>query len=64
MVASATAALVWGAVPVFAESIPKAYCLDPASIRARITKRTRAIVAVDISATPQPSTTYANRPRP
>jgi dTDP-4-amino-4,6-dideoxygalactose transaminase len=48
MVASATAALVWGAIPVFADIHPETFCLDPASVRAHITPRTRAIVAVDI----------------
>jgi dTDP-4-amino-4,6-dideoxygalactose transaminase len=48
MAASATAALVYGAIPVFADIDPEIFCLDPASIRARITPRTKAIIAVDI----------------
>lgn len=48
MVASATAAVAWGAIPVFADIHPDTFCIDPASIRARMTPRTRAIVAVDI----------------
>jgi perosamine synthetase len=48
MVASATAALVWGGIPVFADIHPETFCLDPKSVRALITPRTRAIIAVDI----------------
>jgi dTDP-4-amino-4,6-dideoxygalactose transaminase len=48
MSASATAALVYGAIPVFADIDPETFCLSPASIRQRIMPRTRAIIAVDI----------------
>ena len=48
MSASATAAIVYGAVPVFADIDPDTFCLDPASVRARITDRTRAIIGVDL----------------
>lgn len=48
MAASATAALVYGAIPVFADIDPEIFCLDPKSIRQRITPRTKAIIAVDI----------------
>lgn len=48
MSASASAALVYGGIPVFADIDPNTFCLDPASIRRRISPRTRAIVAVDI----------------
>lgn len=48
MSASATAALVYGGVPVFADIDPETFCLDPASVEARITPRTRAIIAVDL----------------
>lgn len=48
MAASATAALVYGAIPVFADIDPEIFCLDPNSIRERITPRTKAIIAVDI----------------
>jgi perosamine synthetase len=48
MSASATCALVHGAVPVFADIDPDTFCIDPASVRERITARTKAIVAVDI----------------
>ena len=48
MTASATAALVYGAVPVFADIDPEIFCLSPDSIRERITPSTKAIVVVDI----------------
>jgi perosamine synthetase len=48
MTASAVCALVHGAIPVFADIEPETFCLDPESVRARITPRTKAIVAVDI----------------
>jgi dTDP-4-amino-4,6-dideoxygalactose transaminase len=54
MSASATAALVYGAIPVFADIDPGTFCLDPESIRQRITPLTRAIVAVDIFGHPAP----------
>ena len=52
MSASATCALVNGAVPVFADVEPETFGLDPASVRARITPRTKAIVVVDIFGCP------------
>ncbi len=52
MSASATAALVYGAIPVFADIEPDYFCLDPASVEARITERTKAIVVVDIFGLP------------
>ncbi|MCW8970755.1 MAG: DegT/DnrJ/EryC1/StrS family aminotransferase, partial [Rhodospirillales bacterium] len=48
MSASAVAPLIFNAVPVFADIDPKTYCLDPESIRARITPRTKAILVVHI----------------
>jgi dTDP-4-amino-4,6-dideoxygalactose transaminase len=48
MVASATCPLPWGGIPVFADIDPHTYCLDPASVEARITPRTRAIVLVHL----------------
>jgi len=48
MSASATCAIAYGGVPVFADIDPNTYCLDPASIAARITPRTKAIVIVHI----------------
>lgn len=47
--ASANCALYCGARPVFADINPKTYNIDPASIRAHITERTKAVVAVDFT---------------
>ncbi len=48
MCASATAILMNGAVPVFADIDEKTFCIDPASVRKCITPRTKAIMAVNI----------------
>jgi len=48
MSASATAAVVYGGVPVFADIDPETFCISPATIAPRITPRTRAIIVVDI----------------
>lgn len=48
MTASAVAPLVYGGVPVFADIDPDSFCLDPKSIRERITSRTKAIIVVHI----------------
>lgn len=45
--ASANCALYCGAKPVFADVDDKTYSIDPQSIEAHITDRTRAVVAVD-----------------
>ncbi len=55
MSASATSAIVFNAVPVFADIEPDYFCLDPASIERRITERTKAIVVVDIFGQPHDS---------
>ncbi|MBQ8945895.1 MAG: UDP-4-amino-4,6-dideoxy-N-acetyl-beta-L-altrosamine transaminase [Lachnospiraceae bacterium] len=47
--ASANCALYVGARPVFADVDPKTYNIDPESIEAHITDRTKAIVAVDFT---------------
>ena len=47
--ASANCALYCGARPVFADINPDTYNISPASIRAHITPRTRAVVAVDFT---------------
>jgi dTDP-4-amino-4,6-dideoxygalactose transaminase len=52
MSASATAVIAYHAVPVFADIEPDTFCLDPASVRARLTPRTKAIVAVDLFGQP------------
>jgi dTDP-4-amino-4,6-dideoxygalactose transaminase len=46
-VASANCAAYEGATPVFADVDPQTLLIDPASVAARITERTEAIVVVD-----------------
>tara|TARA_B100000963_G_scaffold251763_1_gene220560 strand:+ start:427 stop:1707 length:1281 start_codon:yes stop_codon:yes gene_type:complete len=48
MCACAIAILNWNAIPVFADIDPDTYCIDPLSIEANITPKTKAIMAVDI----------------
>lgn len=48
MSASATAPLVYGGIPVFADILQNTYMLDPRSIEARITPKTRAIIVVNL----------------
>ncbi len=45
---SATAALFYGAIPIFADLDPDNFCLDPKSIESRITERTKAIIVVHL----------------
>jgi len=52
MVASATAAVVYNAVPVFADIDPRTFNMSPESIAAAITPRTKAIVVVHIFGQP------------
>jgi len=52
MSASATAAIIYGGVPVFADIEEKYFCLDPRSVEERITQRTKAIIVVDIFGQP------------
>lgn len=47
--ASANCILYCGAVPVFADINPETYNIDPESIRAHITEKTKAVIAVDFS---------------
>ena len=47
--ASANCVLYCGGSPVFADINPKTYNIDPASIRAHITEKTKAVVAVDFT---------------
>lgn len=56
MSASAVAPLFYGAVPVFADVEPEGFCLDPASVEACITPRTRAILVVDLFGHPYDAT--------
>ncbi len=48
MSASAIAPLIYGGIPVFADIDPLTFCMDPKSIEARITSRTKAILVVHI----------------
>jgi len=48
MSASATAALIYGAIPVFADIDPEIFCITPESIKKCITPYTKAIIVVDI----------------
>jgi perosamine synthetase len=50
--ASANAALYEGATPVFADVEPDTLLIDPASVQAHISPRTKAIVAVDYAGQP------------
>jgi perosamine synthetase len=52
MSASATAPLIYNAIPVFADVEPDYFCLDIKSIENRITERTRTIIVVDIMGQP------------
>ncbi len=48
MCASATAIVHWNCIPVFADIDPETYNIDPTSIEKKITKKTKAIMTVDI----------------
>jgi dTDP-4-amino-4,6-dideoxygalactose transaminase len=50
--ASATAFLPWGSDSVFVEVKPDTFCIDPVDAAAKITPRTRAIVAVHLGGSP------------
>jgi perosamine synthetase len=48
MSASATAAVVYGGIPVFADIDPEIFCISADTIKPCLTPRTKAIVVVDI----------------
>jgi perosamine synthetase len=48
MTASATAALIYGAIPVFADIDREIFCITPESIKKCVTPYTKAIIVVDI----------------
>lgn len=50
----AEAALLAGAVPVFADIDPETYCLDPAAVEAVVSPRTAAVVVVHRFGLPAP----------
>lgn len=52
MSCSATAPLIWNAVPRFADIEVDYYCLDPTSVALSLTQRTKAIIAVDLFGQP------------
>ena len=52
MTCSASIPLHFGAKPIFADIEPEYYCLDPKSIESKITRYTKAIIAVDIFGQP------------
>lgn len=49
MCASATSILHWNAIPVFADIDPETFCLDPKSVEKSISKKTKAILSIDIA---------------
>lgn len=51
-IATAAAALLAGALPVFADIDPETYELDPAAVEAAVTPQTRAIIPVHIAGCP------------
>lgn len=52
MCASATAPLIYNAIPVFADIEYEYYCLAPEDVEHKITDRTKAIIVVDILGQP------------
>ncbi|MEA2091818.1 MAG: aminotransferase class I/II-fold pyridoxal phosphate-dependent enzyme, partial [Campylobacterota bacterium] len=48
MSASATAILLYGGIPVFADVESEYFCIDPKSVEEKITPKTKAIMAIDI----------------
>jgi dTDP-4-amino-4,6-dideoxygalactose transaminase len=51
-VATASAVLFVGALPVLVDVLPDTYCIDPAKVEAAITPRTKAIIAVHMGGHP------------
>jgi perosamine synthetase len=52
MTCSATAPMICGATPVFADVEPDYFCLDYESVKSKITERTKAIIVVDLFGQP------------
>lgn len=50
--ASANCVLYCGGIPVFADIDPRTWNVDPASIREKVTERTKAVIAVDFGGVP------------
>jgi dTDP-4-amino-4,6-dideoxygalactose transaminase len=51
-IATASAVLFTGAVPVLVDVTPDTFCIDPASVEAAITPRTKAVIAVHMGGHP------------
>ena len=60
--ATAGAAALAGATPVFADIDPAAFCLDPAPVAATITPRTAAVIPVHLYGQPAPMDAIVPRP--
>ena len=54
MSATAITPLFWGGIPVFADIEDETFCLDPESVKAAISPRTKAIVVVNLFGHPGP----------
>jgi len=52
MTCSATAPMIFGATPVFADIEKDYYCLDPDSVESKITDKTKAIIVVSLFGQP------------
>lgn len=52
MSCSATAPLVWNAVPIFCDIEEDTFCLNPSSVKERITPKTKAIIVVSLFGQP------------
>ncbi|GBR75480.1 pyridoxal phosphate-dependent aspartate aminotransferase superfamily, partial [Candidatus Termititenax persephonae] len=52
MSASATAPLIYNAIPVFADVEPDCFCLSASEVERKITDKTKAIIVVDIMGQP------------
>lgn len=63
MSATAMAPLIYGAVPVFADIEPDTFCLDVNAVRAAITPKTKAIIAVNLFGHPAKLTELAKLAR-
>jgi dTDP-4-amino-4,6-dideoxygalactose transaminase len=50
--ATAAAVLHHNAIPIFVDIDPKTFCIDPAQIEAKISERTKAVIAVHIHGMP------------
>ena len=48
-IATASAVVTVGAIPVFTDICPETLCMDPADVEAKMTPRTRAVVPVHVS---------------